>query len=333
MEHKIIIPESVHAYTYLGEPVPEVPLKNPVKTGACLSCGEVIKSTNKGDRAKCPKCKVKVDISTFAVRQTTPTTTRHFRKYGLFPSASRLAQYGEMDIEFTNWYETRLANFIMEQYHPNRDIWWKRVKGGIEDLKNEFADRGSQIHGWIQQALEGEVVTGADATGLRAIEDIQGWIRAGGYYSVRPEQGYCDPVVGIGGTIDFDGECATGIDINDWKTKHSKSSFEAIKEGNRKPLWKAIKQLSTYKVIRGGVNRVFVSPIRVDEEHPDTGETLFIELTQSELDKGYRAMQAALRAWETDRDYYPREMYENGECWSLAQIVAGTKDVGTDQAA
>lgn len=325
MENKIIIPESVHAYTHLGEPVPQVPLKSPKKVGVCPSCNRPISTTVKGDKTTCPQCKVKIDVSGFELVTLTDTTTKHFRQYGLFPSASRLATFGEMPIELSNWYKSRFMNFVMDLYQPNRAAWVAAVNRDLPALESEYADRGAQIHGHIEKDLSGEIVTGAGPASLRAIDEIRNWEQQLSLVKVQREKGHCFPELGIGGTIDVDGVSFGRRVIGDYKTKHSASSFEAIKKGNRSYLWNAIKQLAGYRAISGGAGRAFVIPIRVDDDHPDTGETLFIELTEEELQKGLRAIKAAQDAWCANLDYWPQEMYQRGECWSLAEIMAGAK--------
>ena len=197
---RIVIPESIHAYTYLGEPVPEVPRKTPLREGQCPNCQTWISTPAKG-KTKCKKCEVKIDVSGWYVNGLRETTTKDMKEYGLFPSISRLCSYGEMPIELSNWYKTRLTKHVMACYDADQSVWMSKVNQGLSALENEYSDRGTQIHGWIQQFMEGQPAQDMDATGMRCCREIKEWEQSLGVTGAIREYSHCDPVLGMGGTV------------------------------------------------------------------------------------------------------------------------------------
>jgi len=323
---KIVIPESIHAYTATGEPVPEVPRKNPLREGQCPNCETWISTTAKG-KTKCKKCETKVDVSGWYVNGLRETTTKDMKEYGLFPSISRLCSYGEMPIELSNWYKTRLVKHVMACYDLDPAKWMLRVNQGLSALENEYSDRGTQIHAWIQQFMEGQPAKDMDATGIRCCREIKEWEQSLGITGATREYSHCDPDYCMAGTIDF--ASTSPRVIADYKTKHSKDTFEAIKKGNRSPLWGVIKQLAGYIWISGGPHpslRAFAVFVRVEDDHPETGETLPVEITNDELKDGFEAIKANTTAWLRNKRFNLHEMYKSGECWTLNEILSGERE-------
>jgi len=325
MENKIITPESLHSVDYLGNPVYQVPMKNPKKIGICSSCNRSISTTVKGNKATCPDCKVKIDVSGFELVTLTDTTIKHFKQYGLFPTLSLLSTYGNIPIELSLWYKTRLATLCHELYHPDIKIFMQRLNKDLPGYEDEYADRGTMIHGHIQKDLDGEVVTGPGPASLRAIAEIRAWEAHLQVIEVHRERCHCDPIHGYGGTIDVDIETPQKRIVGDYKTKHSAAGFEGMKAGKRQYFWNAAKQISGYASLVHA-DTAYVIPIRVEDDHPDTGETCFIKLTEEEMKKGLFAIRANQNAWCANLDYYPQDMYKKGECWSLDEIMKGAKE-------
>ena len=323
MESKIIIPESIHAYSYLGEPVPEVPRKNPLREGQCPNCENWISTTAKG-KTTCKQCKAKIDISGWYVNGLRETTTKDMKEYGLFPSISRLCSYGEMPIELSNWYKTRLTKHVMACYDPDQGIWMSKVNRGLSALENEYSDRGTQIHSWIQKHMEGETAPDMDATGIRCCQEIREWEQSLGIMGATRELSHCDPLLGMGGTIDF--ASTTPRVIADYKTKHSKDTFEAIKKGKKAPLWGVTKQLAGYEAIsvpdtgeyKDHAYSIFV---RVEDDHPDTGEIYVADLDFEDLKDGLKAITANANAWFANNRFDPREMFKQGLCKTKDEIL------------
>jgi len=142
--------------------VQKVHRKTPLREGSCPNCQKWISTPAKG-KTTCKKCKTKIDVSGWYVNRLRETTTKDMKEYGLFPSISRLCNYGEMPIELSNWYKTRLAKHVMSCYNPDPSKWMSRVNRGLVALENEYSDRGTQIHAWIQQFMEGQPAKDMDA--------------------------------------------------------------------------------------------------------------------------------------------------------------------------
>lgn len=319
---KIIIPESIHTYTYLGEPVETVPRKTPKKQGLCPSCEKFIAVTVKGDSSTCPECKVKIDVSGFAKITTKAVTTKDMKQYGLFPSISRMCSYGEYPIELSNWYKTNLFHFIAERYDPNRETWLNKVQSEISTWESRYADRGTVVHEYIQRFMEGEDISVVDDDCIqRCTQEIEQWCNeVMEFDSLAHERSHSDPLIGMGGVIDLQGNNDKRV-IADFKTKHNPQTFETIKKGQRSYLWSAIKQLAGYCAIhKDHIHEAYVIPI-----NNETGETLFIQLTDEELVAGKEAIMANANAWFANERYDPRQMYKENQCWSLAEIMAGEK--------
>ena len=326
MENKIIIPESIHAYSYLGEPVPEVPRKNPLREGQCPNCENWISTPAKG-RTKCKKCGTKIDVSGWYVNGLRETTTKDMKEYGLFPSISRLCTYGEYPIELSNWRDTRLMKAAWGNHNPDFGLFMQRMNSIIPALDSEYSDRGTLIHTWIQQYLEGNPVKDMDATGSRCCREIKEWEQSLGITGAIREYSHCDPVLGMGGTIDFSSEIPRII--GDYKTKHSKDTFEAIKKGSKAPLWSVTKQLAGYEAIsmkEEYADASYAVFVRVEDDHPDTGETLPVLIGVDDLIDGRLAIVANANAWFKNQRFDPRNMFSRNECWTLNEILQGSRN-------
>jgi len=319
MTTRLIIAEDVNAYTYLGEPVPFVPLKTPKREGLCPACNTLISVTVKGLKSTCTECKQKINIESFEERKLTKVTTRHMIEYGLCPSVSRLAHYGEMPFELSRWSINETVNFVMDNYHPNRQTWMNVVNRDLKAFKERFADRGTEIHKWIQKVMDGDFVTLPDDEVIqRCTAEIVQWTLEQGFTHIQTERCYSNPNIGMGGTIDFQADSV----VADFKTKHNPKTFEAIQKGNTTYMWSAIKQLAGYSLIHPmEISKAYVIPIS-----NETGECYWHEISQDDMSRGEKAMRTALEAWFADVGYDPREMHFKGQAWNLEQILNQGKD-------
>ena len=331
----IVQSESIHAYDYEGTPVPYVPKSKPVKTGLCPSCStSVITSSKK--KATCVFCKTKVDVSGWEAKpEYRKTRTTDMAKYGLFPSISRMATYGETPIEFTNWHETRVRDFTIRFHMKNLDLYRnnpneynKQYSMGLAELKEQYSKRGNDIHAVLKTC--GRIV------GLKAYVEylgtcspvenyiagqVAGWEEANGFTNADREITFCDPLVGLGGCIDY----ACDQAIVDYKCKFNKDVFESIKRGAKGPLWSVTKQIAGYGAISHRFDyKGYGAFISLDIEDPTVGgEVCFQELT--ELDRGLRAIEANTNAWFVEKGFDSRDMFVKGKCMRVSDIMNQVK--------
>jgi len=262
-----------------------------------------------------------VDTESFQVTSLTETTTKHMKEYGLFPSISRLCDYGEMPFELMKWSMERYANFIMDSFKPNRDEWWQVINRDYEAFREEFSIRGDILHMAIKCALDGSESPAIDhPTVAKAAElcipKIKDWIIAKEGVEVLPERGYCDPVLGIAGTIDLD---INGEIIADFKSKNTEDAWTKRKASDSN-----VKQVAGYCAIRK-IMKGFVIPICCVDDHTDVGETEFIELTKDQLAWGTDALLANAEAWFVNKQYDPRQMYKDSKCMKKEDILGDLK--------
>lgn len=320
---RIIFKESAHYYDHLGNPIDCVPYAKPRREGLCPACGNVTWTDVKKDKGTCKFCKAKIYVGDFEPVKGKEPGLLDAKKYGLFPSVSRMCSYGEMEFTLSAWAKNELIKWVMDNYKEDREVWMRTVQRGIGDFENRFADTGSYVHGQIAKAMEGQPWNQEDKTVLRAVTEVMDWVGKN-VTSPESERGHCDPMFGVGGCIDLNSDGITA----DFKCKFNPKTFDELKAGrSRHYLESAIKQLACYRYISGRHdNRCFVIPIRVDENHPDSGEICPIELTKDELDWGLAAIEANVNAWMVNKKHNPREMFLEDQCWSRDEILKGSRN-------
>jgi len=319
---KIIFKESNHWYDHLGNSVTCVPYAKPRREGLCPACNNVTWSDAKGDKSTCKLCKAKIYVGDFETVKGREPALKDARKYGLFPSISRMCSYGEMEFTLSSWSKNELIKWVMDNYKADRRQWLRTIQGGMRDFENRFSDPGSYVHGQIAKAMEGQEYD-QTPTIIRVVAEVRQWLSGLGATAPVMEHGYCDPeILGLGGCIDIQ---ANGITA-DFKCKMNPGTFETLKTGKgRSYLDSAIKQLAGYMHISKVQDRCFVVPIRLDETHPDSGEICPIELTEDELVWGLKAISRNAEAWFVNKRYDPREMYARNECWDSSEILKGER--------
>lgn len=320
---KIIFKESCHYYSHLGEPIDCVPYSKPRREGLCPICNNATWTDVKGDKSTCKLCKAKIYVGDFESVKGKEPGLSDARKYGLFPSISRMCSYGEMEFTLSAWSKSELIKWVMDNYKEDRKEWDRVIQAGIEAFENRFSDPGSYVHGQIAKAMQGEPFE-QSPTIIRVVSKIRDWCDNFAITAPMMERGYCDPHLGLGGCIDMD----SWKIIADFKCKFNPKTFEALKAGkNRNYLESVIKQLAGYRAISSKPDsRCFVIPVRIEEDHSDSGEICPIELTEDELSWGLKAIKANAEAWFINKKYDPREIYFKGLCQSKAQILNTDKE-------
>ena len=321
---KIIFKESGHYYDYIGNPINCIPYAKPRREGICPACNNVTWTDVKGDKSTCKLCKAKIFVGNFEDVKGKEPSLRDARKYGLFGSISRFCSYGEMEFELTAWSLNEWTKFVQGCYREDVDEWNRIIQGGTEAHRSRFSDPGSWVHGQIAKAMEGQPFD-QSPTIIRALAEISEWEQSLGFSSVFRERGHCDPVwLGLGGMIDSECEEA----VWDFKCKFIEKTFEDLKRtgGNNTFLKSVTKQLAGYRHISKGFKKNgYAVLVRVDENHPDTGEICPIEIPEERLEWGLKSIKAAVDAWYIDVEYDPRVMYTQGLCKSMAQIMGETE--------
>jgi hypothetical protein len=318
MTQRIIFRESCHWYDWQGNPVDElVPYAKPRREGICVACRNLTWTDVKGDMSTCKACKQKIYVGDFQSVAGKEPDLGDARKYGLFPSITKMASYGEGEFELFAWSQNQLIEYIQSCYREDRDEWNKVIQEGLEAWRNRYSDPGSYVHGQIAKAMEGQPYD-QSPTIIRAVEEIYAWEKKLGISGGFRERGHCDPELGVGGMIDFDSDGVTA----DYKCKHTPATFETLKKGGgRSWLKSAMKQIGGYiHISKHHKNRGFVIPIRIDETHPDSGEICPIELTNDEMSWGLECIKMNVSAWCTNQQHDPRKMYTHGECKTIEQI-------------
>ena len=316
---KIIFKESNHWYDYVGNAIELVPYAKPRREGICPACNNVTWTDVKKDKSTCKLCKAKIFVGNFEEIKGKEPGLSDARKYGLFPSISRMCSFGEMEFTLSAWAKDELIKWVMDNYREDRKEWMRIIQGCITDFENRFSDPGSYVHGQIAKAMDGQPFD-QSPTILNVVAQIQDWVDETCLFNTESEKGYCDPhILGLGGCIDLNSDGVTA----DFKCKFNPETFEALKAGkNRGYLENAIKQLAGYRRIsKRDDNRCFVIPVRVDEKHPDSGEICPIELTEEELTWGLKAIKANAEAWFINKKHDPREMYAQGLCKTKDEIL------------
>jgi hypothetical protein len=326
---QIITSEKIHAYDYEGNPVEFVPRSQALLNGPCPYCNEWITvKRNRKPENTCPMCKKKFDSSGFEVDSYRAVTTADMKKYGLFPSVTRILRVvGETPIELSTWWKMRFATYVMESYSPNKVQWWDNINKGLAKMEDEYADYGSELHKYINRAMEGIDYEGNDPALIRCIPEIQEWEAEINLRNARREAPRSRPDLGFGGTIDLYGDIDGVTVIADYKTKHT-SNFDHIKKTrSRLYLKSAIKQIAACgMLLREADYRAFIINVRAEKGHKDAGEIFVVELTKDELDWGRKVFTACLEAWFADMDYDPRQMHKKSECKTKNEILNLTNE-------
>jgi len=309
--------ESIHAYDFEGTPVPRVPRAKPIRHGFCENCRNAMSTTARAATG-CRECGRKNSVEAFEVDRFVPTTTAHMAKYGLFVSVSRVATYGEAPFDLTKWAKDRLANYVMDSYRVNRTAWMQNINSGLNAMENGASERGTSVHSYIQKTLDGDdpIVPAGDVTLEECLPAIVRWVNDYGFLDVETERCYCDPVLGMAGTVDFVGTSPDQTVIADFKTKMNPKAFAEMARGSQSRLWAPTKQLAAYAALRGGIDSAYVVPIC-----NTTGDVAWTEIHPDKLRKGKKAVLASVDAFYANMQFDPREMHADGKSMRQADII------------
>lgn len=330
---RYILKESIHAYTHKGEPVEMVHRKTPLRIGKCPACGYVIETKNNKKPVECDNCKAMIAVSSLEVVSHRSVKTNDISEYGLFPSTTRMIKLDEAPFELTPWSIGRHVKCAIEleretgwfKIQPKR--WWQEFNSRYNTLREEFSAPGEAFHGLIKKILMGEHVNiqGIDEQILSAIDTIVGWFEARGYRHPICETAYTSVRLGVAGTIDVHCEDL----VLDFKSKHTDNSWKQILSGTPSSLRSVAIQIGGYnKILRDhGIHPLHfvVCAVNLNKAHKEYGKVLFREIPKERVEWGGEVIELNAQAWFKQQEYDPREAYNQGLCWSLEEIMNGTK--------
>jgi hypothetical protein len=219
------------------------------------------------------------------------TTLSDARKLGLVPGVSTITnEAAKPGLE--NWKLTQrmLASLTLPRIEGESDAEWiTRIVADSQQEGQQAADRGTQIHAWLQQYFEG-IVTPDEAAPYCAVVE-QALMKEA--LVVNPadwqiERSFCDPTGRYGGKVDLYRLSVDGVKdyaVLDIKTKATPDKFKLYDDH--------FKQLAAYSVGLGcplapcGIIFVSIEPI--------TAEVRWIE--DRDLNRGWRMFRALLDHW------------------------------------
>jgi len=315
-ENPVIAAESHHYYAGDGPPVETVPLGKPKREGPCPVCRTPLKTTAKNS-AKCKECGTTADVKVLDLIVEKDVTFKDAVKFNLSPSVSAMKSWSPTPQGLKTYNQIQSYDAMIETFKHGASDWtWK--KAAVERqkfLKDLTMDRGTQMHGYIQKALDG-VEYKCDSIAQTACDAVCAWIDEQGVDQHHTERYFCNREYGCGGTIDYDGILTDGTRlILDYKTKQSHDSYEKLAT-SQKPFDEYIVQLAGYWWLTGGgAALIYCVPIS-----QVTGESTFIHIPQDRVMWGKECFLANLRAWKQHKEYWPEDKYHSGEWTSSTRI-------------
>lgn len=319
---RIIIPESVHLYTAYGEPVEMVPLAKPMRRVVC-ECGANW-DTPATTKTKCDGCERQIDVATatVSVRTLRDADAKDMKAHGLLRSVSHIAKYGEYSGALDNYKRNLWADLTIRCYAPGLEndhaAWKARVVEASGDAEEEATTRGTAMHTAIGKALAGDDYGEVDESTAKAVENVLAW--AAGCGERKIERAFASTDYFVAGTVDFDGAWLGKVRrVADWKTTNHKA-FEGIKKSG-KPRTAHIKQVVGYAKCTSSADYaeeqcyvVYISQA--------TGEMLPIRVTEEQERWAWLAFRTAIPACYANDGYDPAQMWRDGKCKRLADILA-----------
>ncbi len=178
-----------------------------------------------------------------------------------------------------------VTTIIREAAAPGLEKW-KRDNPDWETIGREAAERGTAIHGAIEQYFRGERLPNSELWGHVKIA-AEALIKCGPQ-DWSPERSFAHPL-GYGGKTDLHSQEW----VIDYKTK------DGI-EGSK--LWdNHLMQLAAYR--RGlGVNQARAGILFVERAHPSA---ILVEASESDLERGLGMFDALLAYWQAKTGYRP----------------------------
>ena len=135
-----------------------------------------------------------------------PTTLRDAKKLGLLPSVTTIAQM-EAKPQLTRWLvqQGMLACLTLPRMpDESDDQFMARALTDSREQSRKAAERGTYLHGLIEQAMTGEVFHASDADML-IVQPVLTWLEVNfAGYSWQPERSFASEL-GYGGKIDLYG--------------------------------------------------------------------------------------------------------------------------------
>lgn len=231
----------------------------------------------------------------------------HARKYFFLPRTTviikQLANFG-----LEKWKTQQLMKAVvafpldksLEGLAPNQieeviEEYSDLILAKSSEFTDYAADRGKQIHAYVQKVFEGKPVE-EDPIAARAVECIAEKFGELGVVEVRTEVSFGSRELGYAGTPDLDCVCADGSEVMvDMKTTELKKF--------KKPHREWLLQGGSYRVgTRKKPGCRFLQAV-IDR---DTGETVFPEHTDCQ--RWEEAFMCMFNFWCLDNNYDPRKV-------------------------
>ena len=287
---QIIVAESCHWYSHLGEPIDLVPYADAAKR---LAKGE-------------PHLR--------------EPTLADARKYGLLPSVSLMANQEPMPPPLMNWFRNLYVDATIAAYVPGmtNEEMKAAVAAKCGEIEEASAQRGTELHAAIQRDLAGDPYAPDDPIAVKAILGVRQWIESLRLTAWYSERATARASIGLGGTIDFAASDpnAASIVIADFKSKVSESSFAKLKEWKHLPK-KYLRQLAGYQLISNDEADAFYVLVISQT----TGEVRPIEIPEDRMVWARKSFMANFEAWVLANEYDPR----TAEHFSKQQIMEGKR--------
>jgi len=210
-----------------------------------------------------------------------PTTLRDARKLGLLPSVSAINNEGAKPA-LAAWLQKQVLMAALTLPHvdgESDESWIDRIMADSKEQSRQAADRGTQIHAWIQQGFEGQPIPDIGYEYHMAVRDALRRHGAERETAWKVEHSFASDR--FGGKVDLHHALA----ILDIKTKPTPDKFGLYDEH--------AKQLAAYRHgltlpnARCGIIFVSVTPIMA--------ELRWIE--EDALQRGWRMFEALLDHW------------------------------------
>jgi len=224
------------------------------------------------------------------------TTLADARKEGLSPSVTSVLKVkAAPGLEVWKQNQILLAAATLPKIEGEAvDDWIKRVKEDAGEHAKQAREKGTMIHGWLEEWFGGErkkVPAEAEPyiTGVQKVYDEIGFVPG------ETEKSFTS-VLGYGGKRDQDGELNGSPAIVDYKT----TEFDKDTPINKLAYFDHCTQLAAYAE---GDPKKRILNIYVSTSNP--GEVKYLEWSNTDAYIGFDIFMNLFRVWQLERGYYP----------------------------
>lgn len=222
-----------------------------------------------------------------------PTTIRDARKLGLLPSVTSIlgvvAKPGLERWKIDQGIMAALTSPALHDYMAGEMSDEQLIRRINEDAKAQAkaaAERGTEIHGWIEKYMRGGAVEGIELEYAEAVFDAM--IEAIGLFTIADvdcEKSVASPEYGYGGKVDF--VCRRLNVVADFKTKDG--DVEGVKAYPEQAA-----QLAAYAYAMGMPDATLVN-VFVSRDQPKAIVHIW---TREEAEYGWRLFKSSLDLWK-----------------------------------